>query len=95
MRLMSNYNNFIMKLSVYSLKQILFQGNASLLNCKTIMGEITVLDNHQALIAVLSAGIIKIIDNPPVGGKKEHFFPIKSGFLEVKPGNEARCIVEE
>jgi F0F1-type ATP synthase epsilon subunit len=80
-----------MKLSIYSLKNVLFQGDASLLNCQTIMGEITVLDNHEALISVLSAGIIRIIDV----SKKEQFFPIKSGFLEVKPGNEARCIVEQ
>ena len=62
-----------MKLSIYSLKNILFQGNASLLNCQTIMGEITVLDNHEALISVLSAGVIRIID----GDKKEQFFEIK------------------
>lgn len=80
-----------MKLSVYSLKQILFQGNATSLNCKTVMGEITVLDNHMALISVLSAGVIRITDK----NKKEHFLPIKSGFLEVKPGNEVRCIVEQ
>ncbi|GEM_PF-710301 len=88
-----------MKLSVYSLKKILFQGEARLLNCKTVMGEITVLDNHETLITVLSAGIIKIIEaNPPSqssGVAREHFFPIKSGFLEVKENNEARCIVEE
>ena len=83
-----------MKLSVYSLKQILFQGEASSLNCKTVMGEITVLDNHETLITVLSAGVIKVIENSPTGGKKEHFFEINSGFLEVKPGNEVRCIVE-
>ena len=80
-----------MKLSVYSLKKILFQGEARLLNCKTVMGEITVLDNHETLITVLSAGVIKIIDKQD----KDHFFPIKSGFLEVKEKNEARCIVEE
>ena len=80
-----------MKLSVYSLKKILFQGEARLLNCKTVMGEITVLDNHETLITVLSMGTIKIIDDK----NKEHFFPIKSGFLQVKENNEARCIVEE
>jgi len=80
-----------MKLSVYSLKKILFQGDAQLLNCKTVVGEITVLDNHETFITVLSAGNIKIIDPD----KKEHFFPIKSGFLEVKPDNEVRVIVEE
>jgi F0F1-type ATP synthase epsilon subunit len=80
-----------MKLSVYSLKNILFQGEASSLNCKTVTGEITVLDNHETLITVLSAGTIKIIDK----NNKENFFPITSGFLEVKPGNEVRCIVEQ
>lgn len=79
-----------MKLSVYSLKKILFQGEASSLNVKTVMGEITVLDNHETLITVMSAGVIKIVDK----NKKENFFPVKSGFLEVKPGNEVRCIIE-
>jgi F0F1-type ATP synthase epsilon subunit len=80
-----------MKLSIYSLKKVLFQGEASLLNCKTMMGEITVLDNHETFIGVINAGIIKVVEK----NKKEHFFPVKSGFLEVKPDNEARCIVEQ
>ena len=80
-----------MKLSIYSLKNILFQGSASLLNCQTEAGEITVLDNHETLISALAAGTIRIINKE----KKEQFFPIKSGFLEVKPGNEVRVIVEE
>lgn len=80
-----------MKLSIYSLKNILFQGEASLLNCKTVTGEITVLDNHETLIAVLSAGVIKVVDK----NGKDNFFEINSGFLEVKPGNEVRCIVEQ
>ena len=79
-----------MKLSIYSLKNILFQGSAALLNCKTITGEITVLDNHETLITVLSAGVARVVDDQ----KKEHFFQIKSGFLEVKSGNEVRCIIE-
>jgi F0F1-type ATP synthase epsilon subunit len=80
-----------MKLSIYSLKKILFQGEAKSLNCQTVMGEITVLDNHQTLITVLASGIVKIVDNK----EKESFFPITSGFLEVRENNEVRCIVEE
>ena len=80
-----------MKLSIYSLKKILFQGEAVSLNCKTPLGEITVLDNHEPLITSLSAGQIKIVDKE----NKEHFFEIKSAFCEVKPDNETRCIVEE
>ena len=80
-----------MKLSIYSLKNILFQGDASSLNCKTVMGEITILDHHETLITVLAAGVMKVLDE----NKKEHFFEINSGFLEVKPNDEVRCIVEQ
>lgn len=79
-----------MKLSVYSLKKILFQGQALSLNCKTIMGEITVLDNHETFIGVLKPGVAKVID----ANKQEHFFEVNSGFLEVRRGNEVRCLVE-
>ncbi|OGZ70367.1 MAG: hypothetical protein A2904_00600 [Candidatus Staskawiczbacteria bacterium RIFCSPLOWO2_01_FULL_33_9] len=87
-----------MKLSLYSLKKVLFQGEALSLNCKTMAGEITVLDNHASLITVLTAGVIKIVENPSANSgqaPKEYFFPIKSGFLEVRQGNEVRCIIEE
>ncbi|MCX6721436.1 MAG: hypothetical protein NT026_02435 [Candidatus Staskawiczbacteria bacterium] len=80
-----------MKLSVYSLKNILFQGEAVSLNCKTTMGEITVLDHHEPLITILAEGQVKVIAKDG----KEHLFPIRSGFLEVRPENEARCIVEQ
>ncbi len=79
-----------MKLSIYSLKKILFAGQASLLNCQTAAGEITVLDHHENLISVLTPGVMKVID----ADKKENFFEIKSGFLEVRSGNEVRCMVE-
>lgn len=79
-----------MKLSIYSLKKVLFAGEASLLNCKTAMGEITILDNHETYIGVLTPGVVKAVD----AQSKEHFFEVKSGFVEVKQGNEVRCIVE-
>ena len=60
------------------------------MNCKTLMGEITVLDNHETYIGVLTAGVMRIQDT----AKQEHFFEIKSGFLEVRQGNEVRCIVD-
>ena len=79
-----------MKLSIYSLKKVLFQGEAKLLNCKTMTGEITVLDNHETFIGVLTPGVAKVIDT----AKKEYFFEIKSGFLEVRENNEIRCLVD-
>ena len=80
-----------MKLSVYSLKKILFQGQASLLNCKTMVGEITILNNHEPLIGVIRPGVVKVVEDKG----KEHLFQVQSGFLEVQRENEVRCIVEE
>ncbi|OGZ67965.1 MAG: hypothetical protein A3D44_01615 [Candidatus Staskawiczbacteria bacterium RIFCSPHIGHO2_02_FULL_42_22] len=79
-----------MKISIYSLKKILFAGQALSLNCKTVMGEITVLDNHETYIGKLTTGVMKVVDV----ARKEHFFEINSGFLEVRQGNEVRCIIE-
>ena len=79
-----------MKLSIYSFKKILFEGEANSLNCRTMMGEITVLDNHTELISVLTNGVMRVVDK----AKSEHFFEIKSGFLEVSKNNKVRCIVE-
>ena len=80
-----------MKLNIYSLKNILYHGEASALNCKTVSGEITVLDHHRPLISVLSKGVVKVTD----AGAKDHYFEIDSGFLEVRDTNEARLLVEK
>ena len=80
-----------MKLGIYSLQKVLFQGEAESVNCKTAMGEITVLDHHLPLISVLEKGTMKIID----GNQQEHFIPVNAGFLEMREGNEMRCLVDE
>lgn len=79
-----------MKLAVYSLKKVLFSGEARLVNCKTAMGVITILNNHQPLIGMLAAGTMKVVaqDN------QEHFFDVAGGFFEIKAGNEARFLVD-
>ena len=80
-----------MKVGAYSLQKVLFQGEASSVNCRTQSGEITVLNHHRPLISVLSRGMMKIVDD----GAKEHYIPVSSGFLEVRSGNEARFLIEE
>ncbi len=80
-----------MHVSVYSLKKILYQGNAASVNCKTTAGEITVLNHHRPLISVLPKGLLKVTDS----GEKEHYFEIDSGFLEMRDTNELRLLVEE
>ena len=79
-----------MKLSVYSLKKVLYDGEIESLNCKTKSGDITVLDHHEPLISALEAGPLKIIDKE----KKEHYIPVSNGFLEIGSGNRVKLIVE-
>jgi len=78
-----------MKLGVYSLKKVLYQGTARAVNCKTEAGEITVLQHHRPLISVLQKGVIKITDE----NEKDHYIQVNAGFLEVS-NNDARIIVD-
>lgn len=80
-----------MKLEIYSLKKILFKGEAVSINCKTKSGEITVLDNHRPLISILSKGVIEVADV----NKEDHYIPVLSGFMEVKASNRVKLLVEE
>ncbi len=78
-----------MLISIYSLKKVLYEGEAESLNCKTMDGEITILDHHRPLISILQQGIIKILDEE----KREHYIPVENGFLEVSSGNRVKLIV--
>ena len=80
-----------MNLNIYSLKNVLYRGDVSAVNCKTTSGEITVLDHHRPLVSLLPRGVIKVADT----NKKDHYFEIASGFLEVRNTNEMRMLVEE
>ena len=79
-----------MHVSIYSLKKILYEGEALSVNCKTTSGEVTILDHHRPLISELAAGTMTIVDT----AKKEHFVPIASGFLEVSADNRTKCIID-
>lgn len=72
-----------MKLAIYSLKGMEFEGDAVSLNIGTENGEITVLDHHRPLITILRKGIAKIV--LPDSSIKD--FAIESGFLEMDDKN--------
>lgn len=72
-----------MKLSVYTIQETLFEGAIEKIIAKTVMGEITVLENHLPLITLLQ-GPALVVEKE---GKQETI-PIKSGFLEVRPESE-------
>lgn len=80
-----------MRLSIYSLKKVLFEGEAASVNAKTASGEITVLDHHRPLISLLESGTVKVID----ADEKEHYLSVTSGFLEVNAQNTVWLLVEE
>lgn len=79
-----------MHLGVYSLEKIFYHGEARSVNCKTAMGEVTILNHHQLLISALDKGVIKIIDEE----NKEHYIDAESGFLNVLEGNKVRILID-
>lgn len=80
-----------MHISIYSLKRILYEDEGRAVTCKTASGEITVLNHHRPLISKLEAGVLKITDS----SGKEHYFNLKSGFLEINTSNQVRLLVDE
>lgn len=80
-----------MKVGVYSLQKVLFQGDAKSVNLNTRAGEITILDHHEPLISILEKGTITILDKD----QQEIFIPVASGFLEVDSNSQAKILVEE
>ncbi len=79
-----------MRVAIYSLEKILYEGEASAVNCRTQAGEITVLNHHRPLISMLVPGPLRVTDTT----KGDQWFEVKGGFLEVEPGNSVRILVE-
>jgi F-type H+-transporting ATPase subunit epsilon len=75
-----------MLLEIVSPDAIIFTGKVNLVQLPGIDGSFELMDNHAAIISVLKAGKIKIIDEE----NKTKFFDIKGGVIEV---NNNRAIV--
>ena len=80
-----------MRIGIYSLQKILYEGDVVSINCQTATGEITILEHHRPLISILKEGTIKIVDKE----QKEHYIPVVSGLIEVRSGDEAKFLVEQ
>ena len=80
-----------MKVAVYSLKRILFEGEAISVTAQTIDGEITVLSHHRPLVTMLKLGVLKVVDTK----KQEHYMNLSSGFLEVNTENQVKVLADE
>jgi F-type H+-transporting ATPase subunit epsilon len=78
-----------MLLEIVSPDAIIFTGKVNLVQLPGIDGSFELMDNHAAIISVLKAGKIKIIDEE----NKTKFFDIKGGVIEVK-NNRAIVLAE-
>lgn len=77
-----------MKLTIYSLKGVEFEGVVSGFNVKTENGEITILNNHRPLITILKKGRAFILYND----NKREEIGLSGGFLEMTKGNELNVL---
>lgn len=80
-----------MKISIYTIQNTLFEGEAEKLIAETALGEITVLNNHLPLISTLAGPHIKLVDK----NEKEVIIDIASGFLEIRPESEVVALVNQ
>ena len=76
-----------MHLSIYSLQETIFEGEATSVSLPTPLGEITVLDHHIPMISAVSRGEIRCtLRNNTIKA-----LPFSGGILEVRP--ESNVIV--
>ena len=83
-----------MLLNIYSLQNDVIRKDAKSVSVKTPKGEITVLENHEALITPIETGDIRLVDK---AGNTESV-PAHGGFIEVRPnsavGGEVNILVK-
>ncbi|MDO8601677.1 MAG: F0F1 ATP synthase subunit epsilon [bacterium] len=87
-----------MRLSIYTIRKTVFEGETPRVTVPTITGEITVLEHHVPYVTVLSPGNLKYVHFVPHGAstkEQEETLPINGGFLEVRAGNEIRILADE
>ncbi len=86
-----------MKLSIYTIRKTVFEGETPRVTVPTVTGEITVLEHHVPYATVLSPGNLKYVHFVQHGAEKreqEETFPITGGFLEVRQDNEVRILAD-
>ncbi|MBI4120247.1 MAG: hypothetical protein HY454_02160 [Parcubacteria group bacterium] len=79
-----------MRVQILSLKGIEAECEAAAFNVKTSSGEITILDHHRPLITALAAGPARLTQ----ADGQETRIDIKSGFLEMTPGNNLKVLLD-
>lgn len=77
-----------MHVTIAQVHENLFSGDAESLTVPTTDGEITVLQNHEPLVATLKPGTVTVRDTGAVLGQ----FTVESGVLEVS-ANQATILL--
>lgn len=75
-----------MIVTITNVNEVLFNGQATSVNCPGSDGELTILPNHEPLVTTLKPGKIKLISDT------SEEFSIKGGILEVAE-NEATILL--
>ena len=73
-----------MKLSIYSIKQIILETTAEKVTIPTPQGEITVLDNHIPMITLVKSGTIAYYTSQ----NQWQEIAFSGGVAEIRPGSE-------
>ncbi|MBI3442197.1 MAG: hypothetical protein HY007_00280 [Candidatus Sungbacteria bacterium] len=70
-----------MHLSIYSLRETIFEGEATSVSLPTPLGEMTVLDHHIPMVSAVSPGQIHYV----LPDSTTTVLPFNGGILEVRP----------
>ncbi len=73
-----------MRVFIYSLRGVTYEGEAEVLSLPTPDGEIGVLEDHVPLVTVLGAGKIKIRKGSGFDEDSKSF-EITNGFAQINP----------
>ena len=76
-------------LKIVTPERVVYEDTVDSLTATTQMGEVTILPNHVALVANLSAGEMRVTTNG-----EEQFLVASTGFLEVRPGNKVVVLAD-
>ena len=79
-----------MHVSIFSINNTLFDGQAEKVIAKTSVGEIAVIDGHVPLISSL-AGAVEVVSED---GTKNNI-NLSGGFIEVRPNSEVVILSNE
>jgi len=80
-----------MRVRIYSLKGVLYEGEAAEIVARTTTGEISVLAHHEPLVTMLTDSELRVVRE----GAEALSIPIRGGFLEVRPDNSVVVLAEE